>query len=246
MSGDDEKWNAISEKIKKAAAGGQTVFDLEESRSIMELAGVPFNRCGLAGDPEEAVRLADSIGYPVVMKIVSPQVIHKTEVGGVRVGIKNGEEVKETYPDIVEGVLAQIPDAEINGILMEEMARGTELIVGTTTDVQFGPMIMFGIGGIFVEVYKDVSFRLIPVSRSDALDMLSEIVGKKIIEGIRGLPGADPEELVDIILAISELVDRNPLIKELDINPLLITERGVIAVDARVLLDEEKVAGRVK
>ncbi len=233
-------WKEIADIIGKAASERRSVFDLEESRTIMELAGVPFNGCGLARSPEEAVELAASIGYPVVMKIVSPQVIHKTEVGGVRVGISSGREVRRTFCEIVDGVRKKVDDAEIQGILIEEMVSGTELIVGTTTDPQFGHMLMFGIGGIFVEVYRDVSFRLIPINRGDAADMMSEIRGKQILDGMRGLPGADREEVTGILLAISGLVERNPLIKELDINPLLIAKRGVVAVDARILLDEDK------
>jgi len=228
----------ISSLIGEARSRGQKIFNLEESREIMELAGIPFNKCGLAKSAGEAVEIADDIGYPVVMKIVSPQVIHKTEVGGVRVNIASGEEVKSTYEDIVKGVREQVPNAEINGILIEEMASGTELIVGTTTDLQFGPMIMFGIGGIFVEVYKDVSFRLIPITANDARDMAGEIKGKALLEGIRGLPRADPEQIVEILENISNLVQFHPEIDEMDINPLLITKKGIIAVDARILLGD--------
>lgn len=236
MSAGNEKNEKISRLIAEAMGRGQKVFDLEESREIMELAGIPFNKCGLAKSAAEAVDIADSMGYPVVMKIVSPQVIHKTEVGGVRVNVASGAEVKSTYEDIVKGVREKVPHAEINGILIEEMVSGTELIVGTTTDPQFGPMIMFGIGGIFVEVYKDVSFRLIPISRNDAREMAGEIRGKALLEGIRGLPRADPEQVVDILENVSELVRSHPEIGEMDINPLLITRRGIIAVDARILL----------
>lgn len=205
----------------------------------MELAGIPFNRSGLATTAEEAADIADRIGYPVVMKIVSEQVIHKTEVGGVRINIGSDEEVRRTFKDVVESVKEQVPEAVIDGILMEEMANGTELIIGTTTDSQFGPMIMFGIGGIFVEVYKDVSFRLIPITPNDAREMMDEIKGKALLEGIRGLPRADPEQVVDILLAVSRLVEDNPDIYEMDINPLLLTERGIIAVDARIILKED-------
>ena len=222
--------------ISAALNSGKKVFNLEESREIMELAGIPFNKCGMATNADEAVKLANNIGYPMVMKIVSPQVIHKTEVGGVRVNIASENEVRDTFEDIVKGVMEKVPEAEINGILMEEMASGTELIVGTTTDTQFGPMIMFGIGGIFVEVYKDVSFRLIPINPGDALEMMGEIKGKALLTGIRGLPGAKPEELVDILVKVSKLIEDNPEIDEMDINPLLITPKGVMAVDARVLL----------
>jgi acyl-CoA synthetase (NDP forming) len=238
VSVETEKNEKISRAIAEALGRGQKVFNLEESRAIMELAGIPFNKCGLATSAGDAADIADDMGYPVVMKIVSPQVIHKTEVGGVRVNIATGAEVKSTYEDIVKGVLEQVPHAEINGILIEEMVSGTELIVGTTTDPQFGPMIMFGIGGIFVEVYKDVSFRLIPISANDARDMMGEIKGKALLEGIRGLPRADPDKIVEILENVSKLVQSHPEIDEMDINPLLITENGIIAVDARILLGD--------
>ena len=204
----------------------------------MEMAGIPFNRSGLATTAEKAAGIAGGIGYPVVMKIVSEQVIHKTEVGGVRINIGSDEEVRRTFKDVVESVKEQVPEAVIDGILIEEMANGTELIIGTTTDPQFGPIIMFGIGGIFVEVYKDVSFRLIPITPNDAREMMEEIKGKVLLEGIRGLPRADPDQVVEILLAVSKLIEENPDIDEMDINPLLLTERGIIAVDARIILGD--------
>ena len=239
MIGDELSSVKIAELIRAARSEGKKVFNLEESRNIMEMAGIPFNRSGLATTAEKAAGIAGGIGYPVVMKIVSEQVIHKTEVGGVRINIGSDEEVRRTFKDVVESVKEQVPEAVIDGILMEEMANGTELIIGTTTDSQFGPMIMFGIGGIFVEVYKDVSFRLIPITPNDAREMMDEIKGKALLEGIRGLPRADPEQVVDILLAVSRLVEDNPDIYEMDINPLLLTERGIIAVDARIILKED-------
>jgi len=236
VTGDELAGVKIAELILAARSEGKKVFNLEESRDIMALAGIPFNKSGLATTAEEAADIADGIGYPVVMKIVSEQVIHKSEVGGVRINIGNEEDVRRTFKDIVESIKKQVPEAVIDGILVEEMANGTELIIGTTTDPQFGPMIMFGIGGIFVEVYKDVSFRLIPITPNDAKEMMGEIKGKALLEGIRGLPRADPDEVVDILLAVSKLIEENPDIDEMDINPLLLTERGIIAVDARIIL----------
>ena len=229
----------ISKEIADAMAEGKSVLNLKESRKMMELAGVPFNRSGMATSVDEALTMVKDIKYPVVMKIVSPQIIHKTEVGGVKVNINSDDELRKAYDDIISGAKAKVPDAEIKGILIEEMVKGPELIIGTTEDPQFGPMIMFGIGGIFVEVYKDVSFRLIPISHGDALDMLSELHGKALLEGVRGLPKADPEQIADILLKISEFVEKNPQVKEMDLNPLIATERGVLAVDARIILDKK-------
>jgi len=226
----------IRAKLDEAVSKGIHALDLEESRQIMEEAGIPFNRSGLATSVEQAVELAGEIGYPIVMKIVSPQVIHKTDVGGVKVGMSSEEEVVKAYNGIIDSVKSHKPEAEIVGILMEEMVSGPEFIVGTTQDSQFGPLIMFGVGGVYVEVYKDVSFRLIPVSKADALEMLTELKGKAILTGIRGLPKADPEQLADILMKVSNLVDENPQIAEMDINPLMVTKRGAIAVDARIIL----------
>jgi acyl-CoA synthetase (NDP forming) len=229
---------AIAQKIDEALKDGTRALTLELSRDIMELAGVPFNRSGMAHSPEEAVKVADGIGYPVVMKIVSPQVIHKTEFGGVEVGVGSPEDVQKKYTEIVDRVKAKAPDADIVGILLEEMVKGTELIIGMVDDAQFGPMLMFGIGGIFVEVYKDVSFRLIPITDGDAGEMMEELQGAALLHGVRGTPKADPEQLRDILRSVSGLVEAHPRIKELDLNPLMITKRGTIAVDARIIVEE--------
>jgi acyl-CoA synthetase (NDP forming) len=228
----------IKAKFADTLKKGETVLTVEESRSVIELAGIPINKSGLAGSAEEAVKIAKDIGYPVVAKIVSPQIIHKTEVGGVQVNIDSDEALTKAYNNMVNRAQAKVPDAVIEGVLIEEMVKGTELIVGTTTDPQFGHMIMFGIGGIFVEVYKDVSFRLIPITAGDAKDMLSELRGGALLKGVRGLPGADESQLVEILMGISNLVENNPEINEMDLNPLIITERGTIAVDARILLNK--------
>lgn len=234
-----EEADPISVQLTEALESGKTVLNLEESRDMMARAGIPFNKSGLADSVDKALELAKTIEYPLVMKIVSPQIIHKTEVGGVRVGIENDEQLKKAYDEIIASAKKHVPDAEIKGILLEEMVKGTELIIGTTTDPQFGPMIMFGIGGIFVEVYKDVSFRLIPITPGDARDMLEEIRGKALFRGVRGLPAADTNQLVEILTSISNFVNSHPEIKEMDLNPLLVTEKGIVAVDARIILKEK-------
>jgi acyl-CoA synthetase (NDP forming) len=210
----------------------------------MEMSGIPFNKSGFATTEDEAVKVAEDIGYPVVLKIVSPQVVHKTESGGVKIGIEDEKDLRKAYNDIMTSVKEKVPDADIKGISIDEMVKGTELIIGTTMDPQFGHMIMFGIGGIFVEIYEDVSFRLVPITAGDAMDMLDEIKGRPLLEGARGLPKADDKQLVDILLKVSELVEKHPDIQEMDLNPLMITERGVLAVDARVILNNPKTDDR--
>lgn len=239
----------IAEHISAAIKEGKSILSLEESRKILKLSGIPLNKSGLAKSEEEAASLAREIGYPLVMKIVSPQIVHKTEVGGVKVNIDSEENVRKTYQEILTNAKEKMPDAEITGIMMEEMVNGIELIIGTSVDPQFGHMIMFGVGGIFVEVYKDVSFRLVPITKGDANDMLNEIKGRPLLEGTRGLPRADSGQLVDILIKVSDLVSKYPDIREMDINPLVVTNRGAIAVDARIVLktpEKPKTEGGLK
>jgi acetyl-CoA synthetase (ADP-forming) len=226
----------ISDYISSAIQSGKSILTPEESRNLVELAGIPFNESRLATSEEEAVAIAREIGYPVVMKIVSPQIVHKTEYGGVKLDLENPDEVKRAYSDIHINILEKVPDADIKGVSVDKMLKGTELIIGTTIDPQFGQMIMFGIGGIYVEVYQDVSFRLVPINSGDAMDMLREIKGRPLLEGARGRPKVDENQLVDILMKVSELVHKNPNIQEMDLNPLLITLEGLVAVDARVIL----------
>jgi acyl-CoA synthetase (NDP forming) len=244
VSDEDGKFNSkpfeISDYLTKVMKNQRNVLTLEESRKVFEHWGIPVNKSGLATTEDEAVKQAAEIGFPVVMKIVSPQVIHKTEVNGVRVNVNSEADVRKIYSELIDGTKQKMPEAEITGVLVEEMVKGTEFIIGTTEDPQFGQMIMFGVGGIFVEVYKDVSFRLIPITTGDAYDMLDEIKGKALLNGVRGLPEADSKQLVNILMKVSELVKNNPEIQEMDINPLMITNTGAVAADARILLNKQK------
>ncbi len=232
----DQNIKELSEKFTKAIEDSKQVLTLDESRRIMELSGIPTNKFGLAKSEGDAVKIASHIGYPVVLKIVSPQILHKTEVGGVEININSESQLRTAYNSLLRRVAEKMPEAEITGVLVEEMVQGTEFIVGTTNDPQFGPMIMFGVGGIFVEVYKDVSFRLIPITDGDAEDMLKEIKGKALLQGVRGLPEANSEQIKKILVKISNLIDKHPQIKEMDINPLMITRTGAVAADARIIL----------
>ena len=208
-----------------------------ECRSIFAEAGLPMNASSFAKSRDEATAAADRIGYPVVMKIVSAQVVHKTEAGGVKLNIRSRDEVGAAYDEMMQKVRAHHPDARIDGVTIDEQLAGVELIVGSTRDPQFGPLVMFGLGGIFVEVYKDVTFRLVPITKGDALQMIEEVKGKPVYQGARGLPKADPQELAAILMGVSKLVQDNPAIRELDLNPLVVTPQGVRAIDARILVD---------
>lgn len=213
------------------------ILTYEESRKILEIAGFPLNKMAFAKDLEESIVIADEIGFPVVLKIVSEDILHKSDAGGVKVGINSDDELKKSYEDMHNSIKQHYPNAEIEGVSIEEMVVGVELLIGTNTDIQFGKMIALGIGGIFVEVYKDVSFRLIPVTSNDVEEMINEIQAKSLLEGFRGMAPVDKQELISLVLNISNLVNENPVIKEMDLNPVVATTEGLKVVDARIILE---------
>jgi acetyl-CoA synthetase (ADP-forming) len=200
--------------------------------------GIPITNFELAKNESDALKFAETIGFPVVLKIVSPDIIHKSDVGGVVVGIKNTEEVKDAYGKILENAKKHAPKAKIEGIMVQEMApSGTEVIVGCTKDPQFGPAIMFGLGGIFVEVLKDVTFRIAPITEDEAAEMISEVKAYPLLKGYRSTPPADLKAIVKILLSTSKLVMDHMEIKELDLNPIIVYEKGAKTVDARIILE---------
>jgi len=208
-----------------------------EAMSIIGKAGIPAVRGKLAQSVEEAVEAAGELGYPVAMKVVSPQAIHKTELGGVRLDIRNAQDLKEAYGAIISGVQEKVPGARIEGILVEQFkSGGIELILGSKRDSQFGPVLVFGLGGIYTEVLNDVAFRIAPVSQSGALEMIRETKAYQLLLGARGKGKADIDGLVRAIMALSQLVTSNPEISEVDINPLLATPDGVLALDCRIIV----------
>jgi acyl-CoA synthetase (NDP forming) len=225
----------IFEDVRSEGRG----FLLEhEAKRLCSLYGLPVTRISLATSEEMAVKAAREIGFPVVLKIVSPQVLHKSDAGGVIVDVRDEAGVREGYRRILKNVSDRVPGAEVRGILVQEMApRSTEVIVGSSRDPTFGQTIMFGLGGIFVEILKDVSFRLVPITRRDAEEMIREIRSYKILEGARGMPRADLEAIINILLGTSKMLMECPEIKELDMNPILVYEKGAKIVDARVILD---------
>jgi acyl-CoA synthetase (NDP forming) len=209
-----------------------------EAKTLCQEYGIPVTRFKVATSPEDAVKSAEEIGYPVVLKIVSPDVLHKFDVGGVVLNLKGSSEVKDAYDKIVENVKKHKPDAKIVGVLVQEMApASTEVIVGSTKDPQFGPALMFGLGGIFVEVLKDVTFRIAPITESDAKEMIAEVKAYPILKGYRGQPPADIDAIVNILMNTSKLVMDHQEIKELDLNPIMVYEKGAKTVDARVILE---------
>lgn len=208
-----------------------------ETLQLLEAYGIATAPAGLARGDDEAVSLATQIGMPVVLKIVSPQVIHKTDVGGVRVGVSSPEEVRKAYADITANVHRAAPDAVIQGILVQRMLQGgRELIAGIVRDPSFGALVMFGLGGVLVEVLRDVIFRVAPIHLADAEEMLAGIRGSRILDAIRGAPAADRNAIITILLRLSRLAADFPEIEEVDINPLLASANGAIAADGRILL----------
>ncbi|WP_245605469.1 acetate--CoA ligase alpha subunit [Thermodesulfobacterium hydrogeniphilum] len=229
-----QKVSLILEALQDA---GVTAVGDENATKILSLYGFKFPKRSLARTPEEAVKLAEEIGYPVVMKISSPQILHKTDVGGVKLNLRNADEVYNAFIDITLNVKRFMPNAYIKGVMVCEMiTEGKEVILGVTYDKTFGHMIMFGLGGIYVEVLKDVSFRIVPVAKQEAYEMIEEIKGKKLLEGVRGEKPCDKEDIVDKILRLSQLVMDFPLIKEIDINPYVVKYKGGIALDARIII----------
>ncbi|MEM3577533.1 MAG: acetate--CoA ligase family protein [Candidatus Bathyarchaeia archaeon] len=227
------------DKIFKKARVERRGFLLEpEAKTVCMEYGIPVTKFSIAKNEDEAVKSAKAIGFPVVLKIVSPDIIHKSDVGGVVVGLKTVDEVRSAYRQIIQNVKKHKADAKIEGILVQEMAPpSTEVIVGAVKDPQFGPALMFGLGGIFVEVLRDVAFRIAPISEDEAREMIGEIKAYPLLKGYRGLPPADIETIVKILVNTSRLVMEHQEIKELDLNPIMVYEKGAKTVDARIILE---------
>ncbi len=213
-------------------------FVLEpQAVEILDQYDVCYPDHGLASDAEEAVQTAERLGYPVVLKVVSPDVLHKSDMGGVVVGLEDAEQVRTGIKQIHENIRAAVPDARIKGVLVCQQAPpGLEVIVGTLDDSTFGPTVMFGLGGIFAEILKDVSFRIAPLERRDAEEMIQETRGYPLLTGARGQAALDVEALVDLLLGVSRLVTDRGDITELDLNPVRLYEQGLLVLDARILL----------
>nr|MDO8082210.1 acetate--CoA ligase family protein [Candidatus Freyarchaeota archaeon] len=232
--------NNVSKIIQKALSENRTLLLEPEAKEVIKAYSIPVTKFKVAKSPEEAVKYAEEIKYPVVMKIVSRDVVHKSDAGGVKVNIKNGEEVKKAYGEIEKNVKKAVGNYKFEGILVQEFApEGREVIVGMTKDPQFGPALAFGLGGIFVEVLKDVSFRVAPITRYDAEEMIQEIKGYPILKGVRGQKPVDFEAIISILLNVSKLVMEHPEINEMDLNPIITYPDGAKTVDARIILSKE-------
>lgn len=231
---------AVTDVVVLAQGEGRAVLTEVESKEFIKASGIPLVQARLATSQREAVAIAAELGYPVALKIVSPDIVHKSDIGGVRLGLRNGTEVRRAYREMLAAVRKANAVADIHGVSVQPMAPpGIEVILGMTKDPQFGPVLMFGLGGVMVEVLKDVAFRLVPLSRHDARQMVREIRGYPILKGYRGHEPVDEGALEDSLLKLSTFVETHPEIKELDLNPVFAYRNGVVAVDARVILEQE-------
>ena len=220
----------MSERMLSEAEGYQLLKDFD----------VPAPNFKIVKSAEEAAKAGAGIGFPVVMKIISPQIIHKSDAGGVIVGVTGKDDARDAYNKIVESVKAYNPEAIIEGIIVEEMAKpGLELILGGKTDPAFGKVITFGMGGTLVELMKDVTLRILPVNEDDIRTMITEINAYPLISGYRGMKPKDEETLVRIITSVAKFFEENDNVKEFDINPLRLYEEGACAVDARIIIDDD-------
>ena len=226
--------------IAAARAAERTLLSEVEAKQLLAEAGVSVTETRLAASVDEAAAHAAELGYPVALKVVSDTITHKTDVGGVELGVADEAALRAACERIHERVSAAAPDAEAQGVSVQPMAEpGVEVILGITQDQQFGPVLMFGLGGVFVEVLKDVAFRIVPLEPRDASEMIREIEGFPILEGVRGQPAANLEAIESMLLQLSEFAEANPEVAELDLNPVFARPDGAVAVDARIVLTSE-------
>jgi acetyl coenzyme A synthetase (ADP forming)-like protein len=232
--------DAVRKVLDKAKAEGRTSLTAPEGKLVCDAYGIPVPKEGVANSAQDAAKLADGMGFPVVLKIVSPDILHKTEAGGVLVGLKSADEVSKGYATILANAKKYKADAKIDGVQVQQMLKGgTEVIVGSITDGSFGKLVAFGLGGVLVEVLKDITFRLAPATREDAMSMLDGIQAAEMLKGVRGGEAVSREALADVIVKVSQLVSDFPEIAELDLNPVFATAKDAIAADVRIVVDFE-------
>ncbi|MBD3347788.1 MAG: CoA-binding protein, partial [Candidatus Eisenbacteria bacterium] len=232
---------AIETVIEEARGDERSFLLAHEARRVMHATGIPLPETRIARSLDEAVRHAEEVGYPIVMKVVSRDILHKSDVGGVALDLENTGEIIDAYQAIMRNCRDNVPDARIKGVQVSEMApAGVELIVGARRDPSFGPILMFGMGGIYVEVLKDISFRAVPLHRSEALEMMKEIRAYPLLLGVRGEERKDIESVLDAVIRIGTVIRRVPEISDIEINPLMAYEqgKGAKAVDVRIMLSD--------
>jgi len=225
------------EILGRARQEKRTVLTEIEAKQLLMQSGINCTDTRLATTKDVAVGLSEQLGYPVVLKVSSVDITHKSDAGGVKVNLNNKAEVENAFDAIMQSCKAAVLTANIEGVSVQGMAKpGIEVIMGIIKDPSFGPVIMFGLGGIFVEVLQDVAFRIVPIGESDAEDMINEIKGKKLLEGYRGQEPADVACLQQMLLKLSDFVNTTPEIEEIDMNPVFAYKDGAVVVDARLIL----------
>jgi len=208
-----------------------------EAKELLKEYGIPVPDFKLIKSEDEISGLDKEINFPIVMKIVSPDIIHKTDAGGVKIGLKDEKEAKLAYQEIIFKAKKYNKEAQIFGVITYSMIpKATEIIIGMMKDPHFGPVAMFGLGGIFVEILKDISFRILPIEERDAREMITEIKGYEILKGARGNPPRDIQAIKEVLMKVSKLTMENPEINEIDLNPIFVFEKGLQVVDARMIL----------
>jgi acetyl coenzyme A synthetase (ADP forming)-like protein len=238
---------AVRQILEQAKAEGRTSLTAPEGRLVCDAYDIVVPKEGVATNANEAARLAAKIGFPVVLKIVSPQILHKTEAGGVLVGLRTTAEVRKGYAAVMASAKRYDRKAELLGVQVQQMVSGGhEVIIGAVTDPSFGKLIAFGLGGVLVEVMKDITFRLAPASKDDALSMLDGIAAAEILKGVRGAEGANRTALATMIRNVSKLVADFPAIAEMDLNPVFASKKGAVAADVRIVLDHDPPAPRFR
>jgi len=224
--------------IDKAKSEGRTLLTEIEAKELLKQAGISVVDTKLAPSKEAAITISQQLGLPVVLKIASADVVHKSDAGGVKLGLSTATQVGKAYDDIMKSIKKHYPKAKIEGVSVQKMARpGVEVIIGISKDAQFGPVLMFGLGGVLVEILKDVSFRIVPLVPRDAKEMIREIKGYPLLEGYRGSEPVDVANLEKMIIKVSDFIEQNPEVAELDLNPIFAYSDGAVAVDARVILE---------
>ncbi len=227
--------------IKKATQEDRRSLLEYEAKKLFEIHGAPVSQDWLVQSADEAVECAAKLDTDVALKIVSPDIFHKSDAGGVRIKLGSDKEIRAAYRDIMKNSKKYNPQADLRGILVSPMAdEGVEIIIGTKIDDQFGPVIMYGLGGIMVEILKDVAFRVLPISPTDARKMIEETKSYPILDGVRGTPPLDKKALRRLLVLCSDIVESYPQIQEMDLNPVIVHEKGVSVVDARIILRSEE------
>lgn len=233
------KMKECESAIQKALTEERSSLLIDEAYRICNLHHIPTPKFRVVIRLQEAVERANEIGYPVALKILSPQILHKSDVGGVILNVEDENELRTEYEKLIAEVNRREPSAKVAGVLVEKMmVPSTEVIVGGIRDSQFGPTVMFGMGGMFTEVYDDVAFRVAPIDRIDALNLIHGLKGSKVLEGIRGKPPSDLDSVINVLTNVSDLMIEHDTINQLDLNPVILYSDGLCAVDSRIILGQ--------